>query len=249
MNKFKHYGFMALVVIVTVCGHTHAAVVVSGENSTTARAFTPVSGADLINSGQATLDSSSVSPSLTPNFPGTGINDSNDSDTNLPDNTFFLRSNGHFPATATYNLDVSINTLGYDITSIESFMGWHTVSAAQANQTYTVEVSLVGSATYSNIANVSYTPFADVNTPSYETKVTITEDVTGILASGVDSIRFTFADPLLAVGNGTGTTEGTLIREIDVFGTATIPEPATCVLLFSGFAGLCLHRRRKSIRK
>jgi Carbohydrate esterase, sialic acid-specific acetylesterase len=204
----------------------------SGEaNSSTALAYAgQTSTTDLINAGQSTLSSATVSAVYNGGspFPATGINNGNYSDT-FTDNTFFHRGEGNFPATATYDLNVSVNVLGYDLTSINSFMGWATVSAAQANQTYTIEVSAVGSATYTPLATVSYKPFNDTNSPTaYETMVTVSH-TGGVLATGVDSIRFTFTDPIGVNGvpDGSGTTEGTLIREIDVFGVPTTGTPVT----------------------
>jgi hypothetical protein len=199
----------------------------------------------LINAGQSTLSSATVS-ATSYIFTGTAINDGNYSNTNA-DNTFFAVATGAFPATATYDLNVTVNVLGYDLTSIKSFMGWATVSAAQANQTYTIEVSTVGSAFYTSLATVAYKPFNDTDSPTdYETFVTVSDSVPGgVLATGVDSIRFTFTDPIgvNGVADGSGTVEGTLIREIDVFGTATIPEPSAAILALGGL--LFLGRRRR----
>ncbi|MEJ6581268.1 MAG: hypothetical protein QNL68_15905 [Akkermansiaceae bacterium] len=45
-----------------------------------------------------------------------------------------------------YNRDTSIAPQGYEVKSITTFMGWATQSPVQANQSYTVEVSVIGSA-------------------------------------------------------------------------------------------------------
>jgi len=207
-----------------------AEVSIASESSITALAYkTQHSTTDLINAGASTLSSASVSATQSStNFPGTGINDGNHSNT-LTHNTFFsVSSPATFLATATYNLNITVNVNGYDITSIKSFMGWATFSAAQANQTYTVAFSQVGSASFTDFATVSFKPFNDTNTPTYETFVTISDEVEGTaLATGVDAIRFTFTNPIGVNGvtPGTGTYEGTLIREIDVFGTPTTGAP------------------------
>lgn len=193
---------------------------------------------DLINAGQSSFSSATVS-SVLAGFPAAGLNDGTSVDAGsgvAGGNTFFQRpANFAQPgstAIATFDLNITVNTLGYDITSIQSFMGWSTVSMAQGNQTYTVAVSAVGSATYTDIATVAYIPFADVNGVNYDSHVVITENSTGKLATGVDSIRFTFLDPLSSVTPGVGTIEGTLIRELDVFGfpTGGVPPPDTVTI-------------------
>lgn len=178
-----------------------------------------------------------------------GANEINDGLATQTAGTFYYRANNQFPGTATFDLNVAVNTFGYNITSIQSFMGWYgNNSQAQANQTYTVDVSLVGSSSYANLATVSYRPFLDVSGANYESHVVLTQDNgTGILASGVDSIRFTFLDPLSAttgVANGAGGNEGTLIRELDVFGAASVPEPSAALL--GGLGMLALLRRRRA---
>lgn len=204
-----------------------ANVLVAPQNSSTTLAYTgQTSSTDLINAGQSTLASTTVSTTFNAGFGPGGINDGDySSSATNADNTFFTA----FPATATYNLNVSVNTLGYDLTSIKSFMGWANASAAQGNQTYTIEFRVVGSATYNPLTTVSFKPFSDVNLPAYESLVTVSEDTSGVLATGVDSIRFTFTNPIGATGvpSGTGSSKGTVIREIDVFGTPTTGTPVS----------------------
>ena len=196
------------------------------------------SSTDLINAGQPTLSSATVSATFGSVFPGTGINDGNY--TNTTTHNAFFRSGLDFPATATYDLNVGVNTFGYDITSINSFMGWQGASSmAQGNQTYTIAYSVVGSALYSALATVAYSPFTG-NGSNYDSMVTVT-DSGGVLASGVDSVRFTFADP--GLGGGVSN-PGTVVREIDVVGVASVPEPS--VVAF-GLGGLLLLSRRRRL--
>jgi hypothetical protein len=195
-----------------------------------------ISTTDLINAGQSTLSATTVS-ATNASFPKAGLNDGTSADNSAPGgNTFFQRPT-HFAqpgstAVATFDLYITTHTLGYDITSIQSFMGWDTVSMAQANQTYTVAVHTVGApaGTYIDVATVTFTPFADVNGSKYESRVVITENSTGVLATGVDSIRFTFLDPLVSVAPGSGGTEGTLIRELDVQGYPTGGAPQVLII-------------------
>ncbi len=180
------------------------------------------SSTDLINAGQPTLSSATVSATFGAVFPGTGINDGNY--TNTTTHNAFFQSGPQFPATATYSLNVSVNTLGYTLTSIKSFMGWQGFSSmAQGNQTYTIEYSVVGSALYSPLATVAYSPFTGDGT-NFDSMVTVT-DTGGTLASGVDSIRFTFADPGPSINN-----PGTVVREIDVIGSPTGGAPSALTI-------------------
>jgi len=142
-------------------------------------------------------------------------------------NTYFNPDN--LPAVVTYNLDTSVATQGYNLTSISTFMGWGFESRVHVHQDYKIEISLVGSADYVLLTDVLYTPFADLTDfeGNYESKVRVVEDVTGILASGVDSIRFTFND----TGGPAGDFAlGTVIREIDVVGFAVGGDPNAIVI-------------------
>jgi hypothetical protein len=204
---------------------------VTGSNSTTTLTYASSAvSTDLINSGQPTLAAATISPSNT-SFPGSGIHDGNYSNT-LAHNSFF-QTGSHFPATAVFTLDTSVNASGYDISNITSLMGWSTVSQAHANQTYAIEVSTVGDPGFTALAVVSYKPFPDADGPAYESKVEVTHP-SGLLAGGVDSIRFTFLDPVGPDGvtPGPGQFDGTVIREIDVNGSPTTGAPGGLTVTF-----------------
>jgi len=116
-------------------------------------------------------------------------------------------------ATAEYHLGLGANNLGYDLTSIQSIAAW--VGAGFGNQAFTVEVKLKDALDYTTLATVDYEPLGVGLTDQGATKVTLT-DSTGVLARGVEFIRFTAKSV-----NG-GQYEGTFVfREIDVFGTPT----------------------------
>jgi len=236
------------VVSFLVIGLAHvslSALVQTAEYSTDSWSSTPwssrVSSTDLINNGQETL-SSYDAPEGSYGLNKTGMNDGSSTEASA-DNTYYASTLVTFPVVATYYLDTSINTLGYNITSIESFMGWHEHTAHQADQSYSVEVSTVDNSDYSLLATVNYNPFIDDdqwNASYHYSHVEIAEDSTGILASGIDSIRFTFSSP------GTdGRSPGTVIRELDVYGTATVvPEPAAIAMLVA-VTGICIFVRRR----
>ncbi len=136
------------------------------------------------------------------------------------------------------------NALGYDITDIKSIASWPNVGFG--NQVWTVEVKAVGGS-YALLASVAYTPFiynnANVNDPLGIGATMV--DLTGLNATGIESIRFT--------AGATGTDEANSIgndfvwREIDVFGSATIPESSTSALLGGLLAlGAVMTRRRSA---
>jgi hypothetical protein len=124
----------------------------------------------------------------------------------------------------TYDLDLTGASLGFDLTEINTFSGW----SDRAGQVYNVYYSVVGSGTYSLLTSVS-----EQTALNGSRKVAIT-DGTGILASGVDSIRFEM---------NSGSANGHVYREIDVMGVAAVPEPSAALLGSLGLLALIRRRR------
>ena len=122
-------------------------------------------------------------------------------------------------ATATYNLGLGVNNLGYDLASIQTIAAWANVGFG--NQAYTVDVKLKGAASYTTLATVDYEPLNNPTAASNigATKVTLTDDG-GLLASGVEFIRFT-ANSV----NGGALAGAFVFRELDVFGSPTGTPP------------------------
>ena len=125
-------------------------------------------------------------------------------------------------ATAEYNLGTGANGLGFDISSIQSIADWN--SAAFGNQAYSVEVKPVGGS-YTSLATVDYQPLTNAG----GTKVTLT-DPSGILASGIEFIKFT-ASSVNGGANGGAFT----FREIDVFGSDTGGASGTFASWIDGY--------------
>ena len=105
--------------------------------------------------------------------------------------------------------DLGANVAGYDITSIQAIASW--TDSGFGNQVWTVEVKPVGGS-YALLATVDFTPF---NNTGGATKV----NLTGLDATGIESIKFT-------TGSTDGNSNGNdfVFREIDVVGAANGPD-------------------------
>ncbi|MFK7909392.1 MAG: Ig-like domain-containing protein, partial [Akkermansiaceae bacterium] len=116
---------------------------------------------------------------------------------------------------ATVEYSLGSNPLGYDISRIQSIAAWQ--NAGFGNQVWTVEVRAVGGS-YVTLATVDFTPSAS---GAGATKV----DLTGLSATGVESIRFTAGS---TAGNSVG--NDFVFREIDVFGVESGPDQTAPML-------------------
>jgi len=137
--------------------------------------------------------------------------------------------------TITVNFDISTNTLGYDITRIDSYFGWNPEGGGRSNQGYEIILTFVDDTTASLAGPQHWEP----NSPaSYWTTVSFTASGggtlnsntvnlngggavagTSVLASGVKAITFDMTEDANAGGF-------VVAREFDIFGAPTaIPEP------------------------
>ncbi len=137
----------------------------------------------------------------------------------------------------TYTLDTSVNTLGYNLTQIDTYSGW---DAGRDGQRYTVQYSQVFDPltfiTIGSFNNNFNSLSSGVGNRHGNRRVRMT-DSDGFLALNVASIRFNFQD----AENG-----WTAYREIDVLGSAVqaVPEPSSLLLCGLAAGGICLRRRR-----
>lgn len=202
-----------------------AAIVTEVTNSTTSLAFAAsASAVDLIDASQVTL-ASAVLPTSHSSFSSAGLHDGIGNSTAVGGNTFF-DAPAHLPATATFNLNVTASTNGYNITALRTICGWATVSQSQANQKYDIYIQKVGGVGFTLLTNVDYSPFPTSSGTAYESQVTVTND-SGVLASNVSAIQFVFQVPTVSGGSF----PGTVYREVDVFGapSTTNPPPVNSV--------------------
>ncbi|MDF7806433.1 PKD domain-containing protein [Pontiellaceae bacterium B12219] len=113
----------------------------------------------------------------------------------------------------TITFDTSENTLGYDITNINTYAGWSTLAFGRANQGYDVTVTFMDDTTLL-LSSGTYEPNL---TPNSWTAVYMTPKAgSNVIASGVKAITFSNFDqypsgnPVIAY------------REFDVLGTPTV---------------------------
>ena len=125
-----------------------------------------------------------------------------------------------------YDLSLAAAPLGYDISGIDTYGGWN--DAGRDRQVFKISYSLVGSSDFVYLGAVDSNPAAGGNPTAIRAQFPTS-------LTGVDGIRI---DWFGGQENGYAG-----IGEIDVFGAATVPEPAAAGLL--GLGALALLRRRR----
>lgn len=213
--------------IVLTCYTTASAAVVfnvqeSSQKDFSDTGFSPADGGDLANAGQSSLASvdeprtSGISNLERVNDGVTGLS-IRDGDSNIqiqPGDSF------------TYNFDTSVNTSGYDIERVVTIAGGHT----RAAQGYDVTVTFMDDTTERVISSddadgvVFGTKPGGTDDTSYYSNllsgwsvVNISNDDTGIVASGVKSITF----HNFKGANRNASSDVVFYREFDVIGKAT----------------------------
>jgi len=218
----------------------HAAVMVTG-------AYTP----DLTPSGAYALSSPQLNLATDPNVTRTGFDTAPDPSgedkvggpNRLSDG---INGAGNYATVTNSTIVIFYNfATAVDVGSIETY------SASGDNQHINQNYRLMYATdagpgyTYQFITNVAYAP---VTLFGGRTKVSITDDASPILASGVTSIALVFADDIDYNPNSLATTvpqNGSVsYTELSIIGV--VPEPTSFGILALGALGL-LRRRRAAI--
>ena len=242
MNALPIVSVLVFTLGLSMAGPTWAVPIVTKSSNNTSQTYFDfnISTSDLIQNGAPSLGSVAASHSGIFHFSGAN----NGSAAQTSGLSYWGNNTGL--VTLTYNLTGSAT--GYDITSVNSIYGWQDSRYRHAAQRYEVLVQTVSNSGFTQIAAVDYHPWA--YTPVLQgsvgsSEVTITDSV-GLLATGVTAIQF-LLHPYMTIGEPGYTGEIGVIRELDVFGTASVaavPEPGTLALLGLAFAGLLVSRRK-----
>jgi hypothetical protein len=142
--------------------------------------------------------------------------------------------NGTF--STTFNLDLTGAPLGYDLSQIDTIAGW---DSFRSQQRYSLWVSRTDSTDFDFVGVFQIEDNdAGASLGTGSTRIRLMGDFGLPIALNVDAVRFDF----IKTGNSDG---GPVYREVDVFGTPSIPEPSTLALAAFGLAALALRWLRR----
>jgi hypothetical protein len=221
------------------------------QSSTTTGAYNSDIAVNLIQAGQSSLSSVTADASaLNGIFSASGLNDGSAAGNGNLCYYEAVAGNGTFmPNTAIFHLNA-----GYNITSIQAISGWGDHNLGE--QDFQLLLSIGGGAftSYGTFVNNTANGTGPSASGSY---LTTLNGSSGPIATDVTGVEFIFQNPdtsngVGSVGNsqaGNSSDGGTVIDELQVFGTVTpVPEPSTFALIGGGILGLAASFRRRQAR-
>ena len=148
------------------------------------------------------------------------------------------------PAYAVYVFDLSVNTFGYDITSVQSFSGWQD---SRVWQNVEIRYALVGDDISGELTRVLGSYFyRPEDVAGYNAaKLTIEDTFGDAILTGVSAIEIKFLDNQFNGGSDPDAANYTAYKEVSVVGVASVPESSSLLLLGIAAAGALLRFRRK----
>lgn len=242
-TMYRTLALQALLATAVIWGYSAdamATLVYTNQNSTTnTGAFdASISATDLVNQSTSTLLSQSNSGW---NWGSDTNSNDGSASTNISGTPGSAYGSFGSSPTATFNLNISVNTLGYDIAEIHSFAGYTAGFARNyGNQLYNIEYQFLDN-TWTSPVTVDYQPFTDKtsgNSGESATYVKMT-DSSGTIVSGIKAIK-------ISIQNNGGW-DGIILKEFDVIGTPTVvPEPSSFAMLLFGSVMLWVVRKKRS---
>ena len=247
MKKHKNMNMARFAITLTVVCATilladlaHANNVLNQTNSsnvigTTTNLTDPASSVDLL---QGLTPTYSAVPNFDKKVSGsTGLTDGVATTTNTAteNGTYFpvtFGTKGHLPFTVTFILDTNSAPAGYDLNKFNSFAGWEKNGATLGNQRFEFLVRQAGFASYVSLGTYAYTPFAAADGAGPCSTLISLTGTNGVFATGIDSVQFVFTDTGVAAF---GVVDGFVIKELDLFGSATtVKQPRIVNFSLSG---------------
>jgi hypothetical protein len=186
-------------------------------------AFDSSIAANLIQTGQSSLSSvTAPASSMSGTFSASGLNDGLGLAAGNSHATYYAVASGQgsvMPDTLTFNLSA-----GYNLTNLQVISGWTDHNLGE--QTFQLLLSIGGGA-FTNFGAFTNNTSIDPGTTGPGSWMTTLTASTGAIATNVTGIQFVFSNPDTSSGagnvgvsqSGGGSIGGTLIHELQAFGT------------------------------
>lgn len=231
MNAMPKALVAVVMAIALMSGASAWASIIETDTPSATNDFTSIiSQTDLINNGQTSLASASQ--------PGGSLNAGSLAGTHdgiggmsMPNCAWAYTPSVTFEYYLNTNASTGGSALGYDITSVDVFAGWG-IGAPFLNQSWSLAVQTLAVPAWTALGPV--TNCQPGSTDFGFTHVKLADTTPGAaIATGVTAVQ------IVTYSNYT------IVSEIDVAGTSTVPEPATLVICVTGLIGRLAYAWRK----